>query len=32
MDFETVLNTYLIAIVLYTLYQFVLLCRIISRV
>jgi hypothetical protein len=32
MSFETVLNTYIILIMLYTLYQFVLLCRIISRV
>jgi hypothetical protein len=32
MDFETILNTYVIAVLLYTLYQLVLLCRIISRV
>jgi hypothetical protein len=32
MSFETVLNTYLVMIMLYTLYQLVLLCRIISRV
>ncbi len=32
MGFETVLNTYLVMIMLYTLYQLVLLCRIISRV
>jgi hypothetical protein len=32
MSFETVLNTYIILIMLYTLYQLVLLCRIISRV
>jgi hypothetical protein len=31
MTFETVLNTYLVMIMLYTLYQLVLLCRIISR-
>jgi hypothetical protein len=30
MDFETVLNTYIIIMLLYSLYQFVLLCRIIS--
>jgi hypothetical protein len=30
MDFETVLNTYVIIMLLYSLYQLVLLCRIIS--
>ncbi len=30
MDFETVLNTYVIIVLLYSLYQLVLLCRIIS--
>jgi hypothetical protein len=32
MTFEHVLNAYLIGVILYTLYQLVLLCRIISRV
>ncbi len=32
MTFDTILGAYLIAMVLHILYQFVLLCRIISRV
>jgi len=32
MDFETILNTYVIIMLLYSLYQLVLLCRITSRV
>jgi hypothetical protein len=32
MDFDTFLATYLTAMIMYILYQFVLLCRIISRV